>query len=74
MIFKAKKGKNKYNMFEWSIKKSPHLKIHFTVIKTKTLTAKSWLFDPMVGLCQILDHLVEHIFPFEMIVYRPNWS
>ena len=26
MNFKAKKGKNKYNMFEWWIKKSLHLK------------------------------------------------
>ena len=38
MNFKAKKGKNKYNMFEWWIKKSQHLKIYFTAIKTKILT------------------------------------
>ena len=29
MNFKAKKGKNKYNMFEWQIKKSQHLKNPF---------------------------------------------
>ena len=28
MNFKAKKGKNKYNMFEWLIEKSQHLKKH----------------------------------------------
>ena len=39
MNFKAKKGKNKYNMFEWWIKKSQHLKKSiFTEILTKTLT------------------------------------
>ena len=39
MNFKAKKAKNKYNMFEWWIKKSQHLKKPiFTEILTKTLT------------------------------------
>ena len=39
MNFKAKKGKNKYNMFGWLIEKSQHLKkTHFTENMTKTLT------------------------------------
>lgn len=29
MNFKAKKGENKYNMFEWKIKKLQHLKNPF---------------------------------------------
>ena len=38
MNFKAKKAKNKYNMFEWWIKKSQHLKNpFFTEILTKSL-------------------------------------
>ena len=37
MSFKAKKGKNKYNMMGWRIKRSQVLKIIFVAIKAKTL-------------------------------------
>ena len=33
---------------------------------------KKFTFDPIVGLCWILDHLIGNIFPFEMIVYGPK--
>ena len=57
--FKVKKGKNKYNMMGWRIKRLQFLKIIFVAIKAKTL----------VGPCWILDRLVGDNFPFETIVY-----
>ena len=54
MNFKAKKGKNKYNMFEWWIKKSQLWKIHFTAIKTKTLTGYGQKVDFFI---RPLDHV-----------------
>lgn len=55
MNFKAKKGENKYNMFEWKIKKLQHLKkTHFTenlVENPNRIWSKSLLFYSTVGSC-----------------------
>ena len=75
MNFKAKKGKNKYNMFKRWIKKSQHLKNPFYNKYDQNpnrVWSKSSLFDPTIGSYWILDHLVGHIFPFETIVYGPK--
>ena len=75
MNFKAKKGKNKYNMLEWWIKKSLHLRNPFYKKSYQNLNqvwSKSWFIDPTIGSCWILDRLVGHIFPFEKIFYEPK--
>ena len=75
MNFKDKKGKNKYNILEWWIKKSQYLKNPFYRKSNQNpnwVWLKSWLFDLTIGSYWILNHLVRHIFPFETIVYRPK--
>ena len=70
--FQTQKGINKYNMFEWRIKKSQHLKNPFYRKSGQNLNrvwSKSWLFDLTIGSCWIL-HRVGNIFPFETIVYE----
>ena len=71
MNFKAKKGKNKYNMFKRWIKKT-HLKNPFYNKydqNSNQVWSKGSLFYPTIGSYWILDHLVGHIFPFETIFY-----
>ena len=71
--FQTQKGKNKYNMFEWRIKKSQHLKNPFyrkSGQNPNRVWSKFWLFDLIIGSCWILDLLIGNIFPFEMIVYE----
>ena len=75
MNFKAKRGKNKYNMFKRWIKKSQHLKNPFYNKYDQNpnrVWSKSSHFDLTIGSYWILDHLVGHIFPFETIVYKPK--
>ena len=72
--FQRQKGSNKYNTIGWQIKRSQYLKIHFTAIKTKTLIEYGqkvdfWFYR---WITWILDRLITHIIPFEMIVYRPK--
>ena len=52
--FKVKKGKNKYNMMGWRIKRSQVLKIIFVAIKAKTLARYGQKVDFLI---RPLDHV-----------------
>ena len=59
-----------YNMLEWWIKKSQHLKNSFYRKSDQNpirVWSKNWLFDPTIGSCWILGHLIEHSFSFKTI-------
>ena len=73
--FQTQKGKNKYNMFEWKIKKSQHLKNPFyrkSGHNPNRVWSKSWLFNLTIGSCWILDRHIGNIFSFKTIVYKPK--
>ena len=68
MNVKAKKGKNKYYMFEWWIKKLQHLKNPFygkSDQNTNWVWSKSWLFYLTIRSCCLLDCLIGHVFPLQ---------
>ena len=74
---KKKKTKTKTNTTCLNGESKSHniWKTNFTENLAKTLIKydkKSWLFIGNVGSYWILDHLVGHIFPIEMIVCRPK--
>ena len=47
--FQSQKGKNKYNMFEWLIKKLPFEKNDFTENLAKTLIGYGKKVDILIG-------------------------